>query len=387
MTEPNPTVQQRAQSPPGSIPKGRQTYMMIGVALVIILAVVFSGPIPSQPNGTGQKLPSMAVNTPSKAEIDRYTKAMRAEEERLRQAQAETARRTAVPPPTAGVPGEAAMGPNGQSYYPAGYPQPPAPVDLIQQDRKKREYASLFASNVALSYRKEVAELSTAGTSAASGANKPSGAPTQGTEDQEASASAPPAGHTVFEGAILEAVLTNRLEGSFAGPVNCQITTAVYSRDRQHLLIPKGSRVLGQARKVDDRDQERLAVTFHRLIMPDGYSVSLNQFQGLDQQGATALKDKVNNHYLAKFGTSIALGALAGFSLYGARGGWDYGGTDMYRQGVATQLGRDATQILDRQLNRVPTITIREGTRVRIYLAADIKLAAYDDPTKGEPQQ
>ncbi len=55
-----------------------------------------------------------------------------------------------------------------------------------------------------------------------------------------------------------------------------------------------------------------MAVAFHRLIMPDGYSVDLDQFHGLDQIGEEGLKDKVNNHYLQIFGTSIALGVIAG---------------------------------------------------------------------------
>ena len=154
--------------------------------------------------------------------------------------------------------------------------------------------------------------------------------------------------------------------------MNCQVTTDVYSHDRQHLLIPKGSRVLGEARRVEEQDQQRLAVVFHRLIMPDGYSVNLDRMLGLDQAGSTGLQDKVNRHYLATFGTSIALGLLAGFSMYGTGTVFTADGADVYRQGVASQLGRDSTRILDRQLNRMPTITIREGTPVRILLTRDL---------------
>ena len=53
---------------------------------------------------------------------------------------------------------------------------------------------------------------------------------------------------------------------------------------------------------------------FHRLIMPDGYSVSLDKFQGLNQIGETGLRDQVNHHYLQVFGVSLAIGAIAGFS-------------------------------------------------------------------------
>ena len=191
--------------------------------------------------------------------------------------------------------------------------------------------------------------------------------------------------HVLWEGTILEAVLTNRLTGAFSGPVNCMVTTNVYSQDHHLLLIPQGSRVLGEAKRVADQQQQRLAVMFHRVIMPDGYSVNLDQFLGLDQAGATGMKDQVNNHYLSVFGTSIALGVLAGFSQFGTGSALTASGTDMYRQGVATQLSQNSTTILNRQLNRFPDITIREGQRIRILLTKDLSLPAYEaHPRKGE---
>src|SRR5262249_30396085 len=111
--------------------------------------------------------------------------------------------------------------------------------------------------------------------------------------------------YVLFEGTILETVLLNRLDGQFAGPVECLLSDDVYSHDRQRLLIPAGAKLLGESKKVDTFGQSRLAVFFHRLIMPDGYSLSLDQFQGLNQAGETGLRDQVNNHYLRIFGVSL----------------------------------------------------------------------------------
>ena len=63
-----------------------------------------------------------------------------------------------------------------------------------------------------------------------------------------------------------------------------------------------------EARADDCGQQRRMAMVFHRLIMPDGYSVDLDQFHGLDEIGEEGLKDKVSNHYFEVFGASIALG-------------------------------------------------------------------------------
>ena len=79
--------------------------------------------------------------------------------------------------------------------------------------------------------------------------------------------------YILFEGSIFESVLINRLDGAFSGPVECLLANDIYSHDRQHLLIPAGTKILGETEKVEAFGQSRLAVAFHRLIMPDGYSV------------------------------------------------------------------------------------------------------------------
>src|SRR5258708_27381618 len=101
--------------------------------------------------------------------------------------------------------------------------------------------------------------------------------------------------YVLFEGNILESVLINRLDGQFSGPVECLFSTNVYCNDRQHLLIPAGSKLLDETKRVDSLGQKRLAVAFHRLLMPDGFSVSLDQFKGLSQIGDTGLRDQVKD--------------------------------------------------------------------------------------------
>jgi type IV secretion system protein VirB10 len=156
-------------------------------------------------------------------------------------------------------------------------------------------------------------------------------------------------------------------------------TSNVYSHDGQQLLIPQGSRILGEAKRVTAFGQERLAVLFHRVIMPDGYSVSLDQFKGLNQVGETGLRDQINHHYAQIFGTSLAIGAIAGLAEADTRASAFQSSTDAYRQGVATSLSQSSLRILDRYLNILPTVTIREGHRVKVYLSDDLLLPAYQN--------
>ena len=191
--------------------------------------------------------------------------------------------------------------------------------------------------------------------------------------------------YLLYEGTVLDAVLMNRLDGDAAGPVKVLVSNPLYSHDRQHVLIPDGTVVLGEAKKIGAAglgQQRRMAVVFHRLIMPDGYSVDLDQFHGLDQIGEEGLKDKVNNHYLQIFGTSIALGVIAGAGEIEEGGGTiSTSGSQAFITGSSASISQSATSILDRFMQIPPTITIREGHRVKIYFTQDMLLPAYSNHT------
>ena len=179
----------------------------------------------------------------------------------------------------------------------------------------------------------------------------------------------PPGWERIHEGSFVEAVLVNQLNGDFPGPVLASVAVPFYSADRQRIVIPRGARVVGSASAVAGQDQERLAVGFHRLIFPDGRWVSL-EFTGLNQIGEGALKDQVNRHYFSMFASVGAVGILSGLTL---RGSNPYGGgAEGFRAGAGQGLAQGATTILDRFLNQLPTITIRAGHRLRIWLTSDV---------------
>ena len=191
--------------------------------------------------------------------------------------------------------------------------------------------------------------------------------------------------YLVYEGTVLDTILMNRLDGDAAGPVKVLVSNPLYSHDRQHVLIPEGTIALGEAKKIGAGglgQQRRMAVVFHRLIMPDGYSVDLDQFHGLDQIGEEGAKDKVNNHYLQIFGTSIALGVVAGAGEIEEGGGTiSTSGSQAFTTGAASSVSQSATTILDRFMQIPPTITIREGHRIKLYFTQDMLLPAYSNHT------
>jgi type IV secretion system protein VirB10 len=187
--------------------------------------------------------------------------------------------------------------------------------------------------------------------------------------------------HRLLEGTLIDTVLTNRLDGSETAPVNCLVTNAVYSHSGQHVVIPAGTRVLGTTRPVRTLGETRLAVTFHRLLMPDGRTYRLDEFNGLNQIGDVGLRDKVNHHYLATFGAAAAVGLISGLAQYlgnFALGSGDGDRTVIITGGVGDATSQATVQVMNRFLNRLPTVTVREGHRVKVYLTSDLELPAYE---------
>jgi type IV secretion system protein VirB10 len=409
-----PTFTDKNVPPSGSLPKNTQPLLYGGLAVVMVIVIWFSGHTNPSSHTSTNRPAEPAIQPPSEDRLNDYRKQIEKATEKLNEEQNDLVRQKALLDKAAsqnpGGPlpeGYATAAPAGSSLQAASA----APPGSIAEEQAKREYASRFASNMVLTYRSDpksggsdaalppiqappaidprfyAALMSPPPTPAVQAVSEIAA---QNQKPAEATAQTPKPSlpdlnrasgrdYRLFEGTILETVLINRLDGTFSGPVICMVSYNVYSHDHNHLLIPSGSRVLGDVHPVDSSGQSRLAVTFHRLIMPDGYTVDLDQFRGLDQVGETGLRDQVNHHYLQIFGASIAIGLIAGLAENNTQYGVSVPATDVYRQGVANSLAQSSTHILDRFLNILPTFTIREGQRIKIYLQQDLALPAYEN--------
>ena len=173
----------------------------------------------------------------------------------------------------------------------------------------------------------------------------------------------------VYEGSFLDAVLVNQLVGEFPSPVIAIVNVPFYSADRQRVLIPRGSRLIGTAQAVARRDQGALAVGFHRLVLLDGRHVPL-RFLGLNQAGTSGLRDQVDRHYMSTFLAAGAVGLISGLALYQ---GSAYGGGRGALLGQAgTGTANTGQRLLEPFLNRLPTVTIRAGHRLRVWFTSDL---------------
>jgi len=408
---PNPTgtppVTDHRPVPRPALPRSMQTWLMVGLA-VGMLVIIFVAGRPEAPSERA-KAPAQA-STPNTERVRDYQDRLRALEA---QAVLEEQASTAQLPVTA-----APRVPEGDSV---------STEDPVAAEKRRRNYESLFASNVVMSRRPanerpdaasasgaearsaetdrmppsidEIADAAVRATVRAQGAaGLPGGGiqqgapapPAPGTAQSQSGRDATPSHtepssvtgplHTVLEGTLIDTVLTNRLESSGISPVNCLVTDPLYSHRGRVVLIPAGARLLGETKPVQAFGETRLAVAFHRLLMPDGSAYSLNQFIGLNQLGDAGLRDRVNQHYLSTFGAAAAVGLISGLAQFlGTAGLRNESGNGAV---VVAGSGSDATaqasmQVLNRFLNRPPTVTIREGHRVRVYITNDLDLPAY----------
>jgi len=182
--------------------------------------------------------------------------------------------------------------------------------------------------------------------------------------------------YRIFEGTVLEGVVTNHIDGGFSGPIILSLTTDLYSHDHQQLLLPQGTRLLGTVQSVGSEQQRKMFVTFHRAICPDGFSLEFAKFIGLDQIGTTGLATKVNHGYLEAFAAAAAIGGLGGLAQIGNNGSIFSPSTEI-RNGISEQSAQEGEQVLNHFLNRLPIITLKEGSRARVYIGTDLLIPSY----------
>jgi type IV secretion system protein VirB10 len=398
-----PLLIDRRTAPLGVVPRHLQLWTLIGIAVVMVGIMSISGdrtpprsasasaPAVSGPAGaSGSVIPAVpAITDANQQRIEEYEQRIQDQAQRLagEQVQLHLAKQAfgehADPSDPSARPANTTTGVNNPNAVNNANVS-----DNLREERLQRAYRSLFADNVAFSRGQQLSQQGP--QESLQPAPQPPSAPSRdvvpsiaasATATTQITAPTTQAERTyrISEGAIIETVLTNRLDGTFAGPVNCLVTTPVYAEDRQHLLIPAGARALGDAVAVNAFGQSRLAVAFHRLLLANGRRIDLQSFHGLNQIGETGLQDLVNQHYAQIFGASLAIGAIAGLAQMHSTAGLDVTAFDAYRQGGAASLAQSSAHILDRFLNVLPTVTIREGHRIKIYLANDLDVPEYRD--------
>ncbi|TGQ89062.1 TrbI/VirB10 family protein [Mesorhizobium sp. M8A.F.Ca.ET.208.01.1.1] len=188
----------------------------------------------------------------------------------------------------------------------------------------------------------------------------------------------PPASPYVLQaGAVIPAALITGIRSDLPGQITAQVTENVYdSPTGRSLLIPQGTRVIGQYDNGVGFGQRRVLLVWSRLVFPNGRSIVLERQPGTDAQGYAGLEDGVDYHWAELFKaaaltTILSVGAEAGSS------GQESDIVRALRGGASDSLSQVGQQIVQRQLNIAPTLTIRPGFNVRVVVTRDLVLEPY----------
>jgi type IV secretion system protein VirB10 len=186
----------------------------------------------------------------------------------------------------------------------------------------------------------------------------------------------PPSPYVVQAGAVIPAALITGLQSDLPGQITAQVTSHVYdSPTGRFLLIPQGSRLLGEYDARVAFGQRRVLLVWTRLILPDGRSVVLERLPGADAAGYAGLEDGVDHHWNRLF---LAAGLATVLNI-----GAELGADDddeiarAIREGTQDTIGRAGDEAVRRELAVPPTLTIRPGFPVRIMVTRDLVLEPY----------
>lgn len=174
------------------------------------------------------------------------------------------------------------------------------------------------------------------------------------------------------QGAIIVAILETAINSDLPGQVRAVVSRDVRGFDGTRILIPRGSRLIGQYSNGVALGQSRAFVIWTRLLRSDGVSIQLGS-PASDPLGAAGLGGKVNNHFLRRFGAATLLSVITG--------GIDYlsnrnANNTSVLIGSSTQANQLAGIALQRDIDIPPTIKVMQGTPVRVFVARDLDFGA-----------
>lgn len=172
-------------------------------------------------------------------------------------------------------------------------------------------------------------------------------------------------------GSVIPAALITGIRSDLPGQVTAQVTQNVYdSPTGRILLIPQGARLIGEYDSDIAAGQDRVLLTWHRLILPGGRSIQLGGLPGADAAGMAGLSDRTDFHWgrvlrAALVSTVLGVGAELGTDS-------DDRLARALRDGSQDTLNQSGQQLVERELRVAPTLTIRPGFPLRVIVTRDL---------------
>ncbi len=182
---------------------------------------------------------------------------------------------------------------------------------------------------------------------------------------------------TKFElkaGSIIPGVMISGINSELPGMLIGQVSQNVYDSATGHyLLIPQGSRLVGQYSADVQYGQSRVLIAWNRIIFPDGQSLNIGAMNGTDQAGYAGFEDKVNNHYMKIFGSALLISIIGGEISF-TNGSFSLNQQAQSANNSGTTISQVGNTMLEKNLGVAPTIEIRPGYQFNIFVTKDMQL-------------
>lgn len=191
----------------------------------------------------------------------------------------------------------------------------------------------------------------------------------------------PASRYVVQAGSIIAAALITGIRSDLPGHIMAHVTEPLFdSRSGQILLVPQGARLIGTYDSQISAGQSRVLLVWTRLILPNGRSIVLERQPGADRAGYAGLQDQVDQHWgelfqAATLSTLLGIGAEIGAGTDTGSGSNPI--LQALRRGASGSLNQTGQQVVRRNLNVQPTLTVRPGFPVRVLVNRDLVLEPY----------
>ncbi|MCP3468580.1 type IV secretion system protein VirB10 [Bradyrhizobium sp. CCGUVB23] len=216
----------------------------------------------------------------------------------------------------------------------------------------------------------------------------------------------------VAQGTIIRGALETAVQSDLPGMLRAVVTENVWSFDGRRILIPAGSRLVGEYKSGIAQGQTRVFVVWTRMLRSDGVSVQLGS-NGADDLGRAGNAGFVDDHYLERFGSAIMLSIVGGVSQFlsgygqtfanggttitttdpatglvtttqtGVQNGLNLKAREIAAQNVSQTLTYMAQDALKNSINIPPTIYLDQGTHIVVFVRRDLDFSSfYPDPVK-----
>lgn len=178
---------------------------------------------------------------------------------------------------------------------------------------------------------------------------------------------------TLAQGTMIWATLETRIASDLPGMTRAVTSEDIYSEDGSEVLLPKGSRLIGQYTNAIAQGQQRVFVVWQRVIRPDHITIQLNS-PGTDALGAAGIgADTIDHHFVEQFGTAALLSIIsAGAANTDVSSQDQFNSASAYREALSNSFAQTAQNTLRATGTINPTLYIDQGKAISVFVARDL---------------